>query len=77
MHLLVDSTKTLLEKGVLQVLYVLFDNRKGHWKKTWVTSLSQGRMGNVKIGVQGNTMPLLQSAQYGGPPVGCNEQTFL
>jgi hypothetical protein len=33
MHLLVDPTKKLLEKGVLQVLYVLFDSRKGHRKK--------------------------------------------
>jgi hypothetical protein len=29
MHILVDYAKTLLEKGVLQVLYVLFDSRKG------------------------------------------------
>jgi hypothetical protein len=76
MHLLVDSAKKLLEKGVLQVLYVLFDSRKGQ-KKTWITSPSQGGMGNIRVGVQGNTMPPLQSAQYGGPCVGCSEERCM
>jgi len=34
-------------------------------------------MGNIKVGVQGNTMSPLQSAQYGGPHVGYNEQTCM